>query len=233
MAKIVSPVWSIIRGSIGGTTYFAGPGGQILARARTAPVDPGSLFQTIMRSSFNYAAGLWDALTVGNQILWNTYASQLTIPKATGNYTPTGRQMFMAGIALQKYMDTRGLVTPTEVTSPPATTGFLLPSNLSMAAPSGIGTGFALNITADPTDDTTVMMNVAGPFDKERYFWKGPWDTSIAVGSIVPGGTSVQIDRLGLQVGRIYFIRVKCVADDASPRVSAEFFLRGEAITNP
>lgn len=231
MAKIISPVWSIIRGSIAGITYFAGPTGQIIARQRTAPVDPSSLRQSIMRSSFSYAAAEWDGLTQAQQDSWQNYAETCTYQKATGSYHPTGRQAFMAGISMSKYIDNLGLASPTEVQTPPEITGFLLPSNLSMAAPSAAGTGFALNITADPTDDTLTLVNVAGPFGKERNFWKGPWVPTLTHAEIVPGGTSTQIDCIGLVVNMTYFIRVKCVADDAAPRVSAEFFLRGIAQT--
>lgn len=231
MAKIISPVWSIIRGSIAGTTYLAGPTGQIIARQRTAPVDPGTFIQTMMRSSLAYAAGLWDAQTLANQESWQNYAETVTYQKATGNYHPTGRQAFMAGISMSKYIDTRGLASPTEVTTPPELTGFLLPSNLSMGAPAAAGTGFTVNITADPTDDTLTLINVAGPFGKERNFWKGPWVPQLTYAAIVPGGTSTQLDCIGLIVNRTYFTRVKCVADDASPRVSTEYFMRGVAET--
>lgn len=230
MAKILSPVWSIIRGSIGGTTYFAGPTGQIIARARTAPVDPGTLFQTLARNAMDDASSVWENLPAAEQTLWDTYALTVTYNKATGSYSPTGRQALMAGRSLQRYMATRGLETPTLVQDAPLTTGLLLPTQINMIAPVGIGIGFGIALRADLIDDTMVMVNVAGPFSKERHFWKGPWDTLATVSEIVPANTLTVIDRLGLQLNRTYFARVKCVADDASPRVSAEFFLRGIAI---
>lgn len=231
MAKILSHVWSIIRGSVGGITYLAGPTGQIIARQRTAPVQPATLFQAFAKNAMDDASAAWEGLTEEVQQLWDSYALTLTYSSATGSYSPTGRQAFIGGRQLQRYLNTRGLITATFVTDAPSTTGFLLPSQIEMVAPVAIGTGFGLSVAADVNDDTVVFVNVSGPFEKERNFWKGPWDPSKGFATIVPANSVVVMDRLGLIEDKIYFIRVKCVADDASPRVSAEFFLRGIAIT--
>lgn len=229
MAKVLSHVWSTISGSVGGITYFNGPHAAIIARSRVNPVQPSTLFQSQVKSAWNGANGVWEGLTSTEQALWDDYALTVTHQGKQGNYTVTGRSMFMAGRSLQNYILLRLFTTPTFVVTAPATNGFLLPSGFNVQAPGSTGTGIGISVTADLVDDTYVYISVSGAFDKERHFWKGPWASRDAVAQIVPAGTSVVINILGLSVGKFYFVRVKCVADDASPRVSEEWYGRGEA----
>lgn len=229
MAKILSHVWSSISGSVGGITYFNGPHAAIIARARTNPVQPSTLFQSMAKSAWNGANATWESLAVAVQNLWNDYALTVVHQGKQGNYTVTGRSLFMAGRSLQNYLLLRGLETPALVTTAPATNGFLLPSGFNVTAPFAAGTGIGIAVTADLVDDTNVYISVSGAFEKERNFWKGPWASRNAVAQVVPAGTSVTVDILGLLLGKRYFVRVKCVSDDASPRVSEQWFGHGEA----
>lgn len=231
MAKILSHVWSSISGSVGGITYFNGPHHAILARARVAPVQPGSTNQALMRSAWAGAAGVWENMPLGYQQDWDLYAQSCTFQGKQGNYQVTGRSIFMAGWSLQSYMLLRFLLMPTQITDPPVQAGFLLPSNISLGPPVAAGTGFSLNISADPFDDTTVFVQISGFKEKERNFWKGPWDNRVDEAFIVAAGVSTFHDFLGKAEGKKYFIRVKCVADDAPSRVSEEFFLSTVAET--
>lgn len=225
MAKILSHVWSSASGSIGGITYFNGPHHAIIARARVAPVQPGSTNQSLMRSAFAGGNAAWENMTQTQQSDWDTYAQSVVFQGKQGNYTVTGRSLFMAGWSLQSYMLLRLLVAPTQVVTPPVQTGFLLPSNINLAAPAAPGIGYSLNITADPFDDTLVFIQTSGPKEKERNFWKGPWEGRHDNAFIVPANTSSFLDVVGLSLAKKYFVRVKCVADDAPSRISQEFFL--------
>lgn len=224
MAKILSHVWSIARGSVGGITYMSGPHGQIIARQRTAPVDPSSLLQSQVRASWDNAVGVWLGLSAAEKTNWENYALTAIFMGATGNYTVTGRALFMAGRSVQEYIRLRGLAAPTMVTTGPATDGFLLPSGFDVTAPAGIGTGIGVHVTADPTDDTIAFINVSKAFNLTRNFWKGPYDPVLTAAVIIPAGTTVVTDFLPLPIGKRFHVRVKCVADDASPRVSAPWY---------
>lgn len=231
MAKILSHVWASISGSVGGITYFNGPHHAILARARVAPVQPGSTNQALMRSAWAGAAALWENMPLSYQQDWDLYAQSCTFQGKQGNYQVTGRSIFMAGWSMQSYFLLRFLLAPTQMTDPPVQAGFLLPSNINLAAPAAAGTGFSLNITADPFDDTAVFVQVSGFKEKERNFWKGPWDSRRDLVFVQPANTSGFHDVIGLAVDKKYFVRVKCVADDAPSRVSEEFFLSHVAET--
>ncbi|MCK5318291.1 MAG: hypothetical protein KAJ55_10265 [Anaerolineales bacterium] len=234
MAKILSQVWSSISGSVGGITYFNGPHHAILARARVAPVQPGSTFQSQMRASMNGASIQWEALSEAEQILWEAYAETCTFQGKQGTYQVTGRTLYMAGRSLQIYAATRGLYVPAVVGTAPVTTGFLLPSGFNLTPAVGLGTGFAIFFAADLDDDTAFFTQISGVKSKQRHFWKGPWNTRDVKMTVVAAGAVGSVDYLNLQDGGIYFVRVKAVADDASPRVSQEWFGRIEAtVTGP
>lgn len=233
MARILSSPWSIIRGSIAGTTYFANQFHQIVARARTAPVQPGTLFQAIARSAINGAESAWAGTPKANQDDWDLYAAQTPFSGPLGPYTVPGRQMFIAGRALKLYIDRRTLAIATfDETAPPVMAGFL---NIqpSVSVPVGPGTGIALSVIADASSPTLVMVQVSAAFTKERNRYKGPWDNAKSVAAVIPAAATVLLEILGLHDGGIYFTRAKAVADDAPERISAEFFSRHIAVTIP
>lgn len=229
MAKVLSHVWSSISGSVGGITYLNGPHAAIIARARVEPVQPGSIFQSQAKSAWNSAQGTWETLSAAVQDLWDDYALTVVHQGKQGNYTVTGRSMFMAGRSLQDYMRLRGLISPNLVTTAPVTNGFLLPSGFQLAPPVGIGTGFTIVFDADPVDDTIFFTQVSPSFGKERNFWKGPYVRLRDQATLVVAAASGNIDYLGLTLAKRYFVRVKAVSDDASPRVSQEWFGHVEA----
>jgi len=234
MAKILSHVWSSISGSVGGITYFNGPHHAILARARVTPVQPGTTFQSQMKASMNAASIQWEAMLEADQILWEQYAQTCTFQGKQGTYTVTGRSLYMAGRSLQSYGALRGLYVPVIIGTAPATTGFLLPSGFDLNPSIGVGTGFSIDFNADLVDDTAFFTQRSHAFGKERNFWKGPWSTRDDKMTVVAAGAAGSVDYIGLQDGATYFVRVKAVADDASPRVSQEWFGRVQAsVTGP
>jgi hypothetical protein len=226
MAKILSHVWSSISGSVGGITYFNGPHASIIARARVNPVQPGSTFQSQIKAAMNSANIQWELLTAPEQFLWQAYALTVTFQGKQGNYQVTGRTLFIAGKILQQYGFIRGLYTPVVINTAPATTGFLLPSGFTLAPSVAVGIGFSISFDADLDDDTAFFTQISGAFSKERHFWKGPWQTRDDKVTVVAAAAAGGLDYLNLTLGAVYFVRVKAVADDASPRISQEWFGR-------
>lgn len=226
MARIISPVWSIIRGSIGGTTYLANQFHQIVARARTAPVQPNTTPQTIIRGALEAASDLWANETDVIRQAWDLYAKGTPFSGPLGPYTVPGRQIYIAGAALSIYITNSGLALPSLDTSPPWGSGFMNLKNVVPATPIGPGTGIAVSIGAEVLTDAAVLVEISRAFTPSRYRYKGPWDVSRIAAAIIPKNTTVLVEFLGLQADSIYFTRVKGVADDAPCRVSAEFINR-------
>ena len=234
MAKILSHVWSSISGSVGGITYLNGPHAAIIARARVTPVQPGSTFQSQMRASMNGASAGWEFLSEAIQILWQAYAETCTFQGKQGNYTVTGRSLYMAGRSLQLYCALRGLYVPNVVGTAPITNGFLLPSGFDIVPPVGVGTGIHIRFNADLQDDTAFFTQISGQKEVTRNFWKGPWQTRDDKVTVVAAGAAGGVDYLNLSDTKRYFVRVKAVSDDAPARISQEWFGHGEAsVTGP
>lgn len=226
MARILSPVWSMIRGSIGGITYFANQFHQIVARVRTAPVQPNTNAQTIIKAALEFASDTWLQMSDVAQNAWDLYARGTPFAGPLGPYTVPGRQMFMAGCSLSSYIAVSGFAAPSLVTTPPIGSGFLNLKNVNPVAPDGPGTGIALTIGAETLTDCCCLVEISRAFTSARKRFKGPWNIAMCQGVVIPKNTSVKIDFLGLVEDAIYFTRVKAVGDDAPCRISAAFINR-------
>jgi len=223
MARMLSQVATIIRGSVGGLTYLADQYHQIVMRARTSPVQPNTTNQAIIRSVFSEASEIWKSLTDEVRADWNSYAATCFFQGPLGPYAVSGRGLFMGARALQQYIAARGLETPTLVTTAPTTTGFATLSSVNSSELGAAGTGFAINISNTSGEDILVMAERSLGFHPSRLRYKGPYESSKSLAVIIPGSTSVHIDFPHLEDGNRYFWRVKGVVDDGPPRLTAQF----------
>lgn len=226
MARIISPVWSMIRGSIGGTTYLANQFHQIVARVRTAPVQPNTNAQTLIKGALEYASDQWLQLTDPIQSGWDLYARGTPFPGPLGPYTVPGRQMFMAGCSLSNYIAVSTFAATALDTTPPIGTGFLNLKNVHAVPPTGPGTGIAVSIGAEVMTDCACLVEISRAFTSARKRFKGPWNIAMCKGVVIPKNTTVLVEFLGLVEDAIYFTRVKAVGDDAPCRISAAFINR-------
>lgn len=232
MARALSHLMSKIRGSVGGLTYSANQYYQIIMKNRTTPVQPNTTAQQLARNALTAAQETWNGLTTAVRAAWDLYANNLSWPDPLGTHKIPGRQVFMAGRAMQNYIFEAGLAVPTFVTTaPPSFLGFYLPQSINIAALAAPGTGFAVSLSSEFAFDGTFLVEISGPWPDTRNRYKGPWQVADSQVAIVPANTSVLVP---FEVGSdddIYFVRVKAVADDASPRVSAQTILRAVVTT--
>jgi hypothetical protein len=218
-----------MRGSVGGITYTANQFHQIVARARTAPVNPATSQQTIIRSAFSAAAQAWKEATDAERISWNTYAHSCIFTGPLGDYTIPGRSIMMAGWTSAMYLDETDLVTNTPQDSPPIQSGFANLGVVKAIAPvTPSSTGFGISIGNPNPQDLGCLINVSLGFHPSRNFYKGPWDLSLLAGLSVSPTTTGTIEITGLETDLKYFFRVKGVEIDAPHRITTEFF--GSAI---
>lgn len=238
MAAILSPVWSIIRRSIAGTTYTANTYHAIVARQRVAPVQPNTLYQTLIRSSMSQAASNWKTASQAERDMWYAYSLTVTYQGPLGPYAPGARQLFMAQFALRAYLQKRGLSVIEPRNYAPVTPG-RLPGTVSVGeyvAPPG--TGIVVGIDSPGPEGTTWHSNISIAHDATRNFWKGPYIVRDAQTASVDVPSAVVIPFTGLIAGRIYFTRTIGVTNPdglATPpvgcRVSQVHFLRHVAQT--
>ena len=229
MARALSQVYTIIRGSVGGLTYLANQFHQIVVRARTAPVNPSTQLQTVIRSSFAAASQAWKNMTQKQRDDWDTYARSAIFTGPLGDYTIPGRSIFMAGFTSASYLENSSLVTNTPVLLPPVQTGFAIIDNITVSDPAGpTETGFRLSIGNPGPQNVGIIANISLGFDPSRKFYKGPWDTNDTQGLDLTASTTGLIEFLELTAGLRYFFRLKGVEIEAPHRITSEFF--GSAI---
>lgn len=230
MARMLSLIASNIRGSIGGLTFLSNSFHQIVVRQKTAPVDPSTTYQAMMRSAFTGASATWEGLSVSDREAWKVWASKIKVFGPLGAYYVPARQWFTSARAFQTYINERSLSTVHFVTTAPIPTYL---SKLSNVAPKDIssGTGVAVSFSNLDPDGLIVFAEISAPYPLARNRLKGPFLASTAKAAYVATTVSGLIEFDGLIEDAVYFIRVKAVTDAAGPRVSPEFIVRAVATT--
>ncbi len=231
MARILSPVWSIIRGSIAGTTYTANQFHQIIARARTAPVQPNTNPQTDIKTAFTDAENLWETLSEAVQDFWEDYASATPYSGPLGNYTITGRLMFHAVFGLLLYMNHTMAAGMAATTTAPPTPGFAQMPTFTLGPPDLLATGVRVSATVPiGGDDLFVMGQRSIAFSPSRKRFKGPWVSSSNQAVDFVAGVPTEIDFLFGDVGDILFIHLRGISTDAPHRIAQDIILRGTVV---
>ena len=231
MARALSQVYTIIRGSVGGLTYLANQFHQIVVRARTAPVQPGTVFQTAMKTAFSAAEALWSAASQATLDAWSDSAQTVIRTGPLGNYSVKNRQQFLSTLALASYLNTRFALSIPVSDDAPSTTGWLKISNFNLAPPGSAGTGFAVNVANDEDHEIIVYVNISPAFNATKNFYKGPWISSRATTFSVASQSSGTEDIINLIAGRVYFIKIRAISITAEHRISTAFIARGVAAT--
>jgi len=233
MARMLSHVHSIIRGSVGGLTYTANQWHAIIARARTGPVNPNTTRQSLIRSAFSAAQQEWLTLTDAGRDAWDAYADTCQYSGALGNYTIPGRLMFTACIGTAKFLNSLfPLIIPAIDYTAPVIPGFLNLDTVITGPPSLVGTGFSVGATQNGTEDVAFYAERSIPFNPTRYRYKGPWLTpTLDSVSIAAPGSGI-IDFLDLTEDMAYFCKCRGIVAVGAHRISNDFFLRAIAEVN-
>lgn len=212
MAKIVSPVWSIIRGSIAGTTYLTTSSGMIIGRQRTMPVNPRTGFQTRIRDGLAKAVTEWHDLTTLNRDQWNAWAV------ADPQYS-TGRQAFIAGQSFYNYVENLGVLPlgATKYLYMPEFAGH--PSITAIDIAPSVSPGVAWDVTNNSPQDVMILMELSPMFEETRNFWNGPWDLSqghkIALLTASGGHTTLEWTT-AIVLNKKYFVRIRGISADVT-----------------
>lgn len=231
MARIQSPTWAMIRGSVGGTNYLSGPQHQIVARSRISPIRPTSSDSTCYRTCFAQAALKWRLLSVALQTDWAHFASTLWYLDPTGQYTITGRNAFLAYYALHLYMRTIWGQGAMPITFPSKFDGWLpliVFPGIKASPPLG---ELAINIiNASPNEHILIYLQISKAYDGTRTFFKGPWTTRGAIFKFVFWGQSTFVLFTGLRTYKYYFVRARAITFGATgARYSKPHIIRSQA----
>jgi len=236
--RVQSPIFNIMRGSVAGTTYTANQFHQIIGRARTAPVQPNTNFQSTIRTALAEASSRWRAMSDAARHFWYTYGLGVYYEGPLGPYRPGGRLLFVGQWALRRYLFARGLHP-----DPPLSFWPIWPGRLNVLISVGIfttpaETGITVHIDNPGPEKITAFINISHAMDGTVNFWKGPYNTRDAKAIDVPPGDTDDISFNGLVNLKYYHTRTSCVGvpdGEATPpygsRLSQEHFLRHQAFT--
>lgn len=231
MAKFLSQVYTVIRGSVGGITYTANQFGQLIARARTAPVQPNTHAQSDIKTAFTQAQNTWDNLAATAQDDWELYAGATPYSGPMGNYTITGRLMFHAVFGLLLFLNNVYAAGLSGVTDPPATPGFAMLPNFTAGPPSLGEIGIRLSATIPiGEDDITMFGQRSIAFTSSRKRFKGPWDNRQNTVVDFAAGVQGDIDFINVNVGDIIFCRIRGIKTDDPHRIAQDVIFREVAV---
>lgn len=211
MARALSHLFSLIRGSVGGLTYFSNQFHQICMRQRTAPVQPNTPYQAGVKTAFDLSDATWNALPALSRELWESYAQTCTYPGPAGDYTVPGRQLFIGTLVLAQYLN--GFFPETIVPSvdPPLEAGWYNPGNFKDRIYDGGTQGISLTLTTPPGPFSSIVVDSSIGFSPSRLRYKGPWISNRKHFQQLPQNAihNVTIDLPLAMVGMTVFSRSK------------------------
>jgi len=236
MARVLSHPYVTVRGSVGGTTYLCNQYHQIVARQRTAPVQPQTPDQQLVRGYLSAASAKWSALTEVQRDGWNDYASTCQWSGPLGTYTIPGRLMFLAALSRAR---NAGRCSPApayvELVTPPIIPGFAELLNDPPAAPAGpAATGYKIKVYNLNTDDLMVFCwrSIAWPLT--RYRFKGPFVAPSIKGQIIAPAGNYEFVFTGLVKDMHYFNFISAVTAKLTPgvphRITMPRIVRAKAV---
>jgi len=225
MARMLSHIGSVIRGSVGGLTYLANPYHQIVTRFRTCPCNPHTTDQGIIRSSFAMACSEWNLALDTVRAGWNEYAETLSFSGPLGPYSVPGRNIFIANYGTARYLLGKGITTVIPGTSPPVIPGFIGMSMISYGLPT-TGTGFKLSGYIPEEGDWMVYAYRSRPFSGSRYRFNGPFNSDSIKNVVGEDPSSWIIEFTDLTKDNIYFVKLRAISHKAPHRLSQEFIIR-------
>jgi len=211
------------RGSIGGVTFTANQWHQLVARARTSPVNPNTLYQAMIRSCFSGAEGLYEVELPADRSAWADYAATCKKSGPLGDYYLNGRLLYLRNMTIALYLDSRGLALTDILTTPPVIPGWLDMQQVTVGPPVAVGTGFSVTIQNPAPESAFVYVMRSHAFNPTRERFKGPFDSTTLIGTTVASGAGVSHDFLGLTAGLRYFFFLRAISDIAPHRTSVRY----------
>lgn len=224
MAKVISPIFSVMSGKIGGMVFLHGRGGLIIARALVIPINPQTEYQSAVRSHLTDASRDWGVrLTQAQRDVWEDYAKITPYTNTIGQEVIlTGHQMYVAVRTAILGVDP---ATPIGQFDNCGCEGGMFRTPLCTVAdcPDLGDIGGVITVT---NDDTTEAMSgditLSPPQGAAKNFYKGPYDpkTATPFGPIA-AGDSEEVPFCELScVGSRYFYKVRAFKDQTPHKIS-------------
>lgn len=234
MAKILSPIDSVRRGSVAGTTYTANKYSAIVARARVVPVNPQTGPQNLVRNAFKEACDRWrSVLTAAERTTWGLAASYMPYAGPLGTYYVGGRNLF---IAAKTFLDSINRFNPALITADDNSIGtfggWINLGTVGIVAPGTAGTGFDVGFTrVDGMGDVVSTIQISPALNNTVNYFTGPFLPGIYAGASTPEGQSTVIPVRNLIAGYKYFVKVRAMLESNGSNFSQSFIFPAVAST--
>lgn len=235
MAKFLSQVYTSIRGKVGGLVYTKNQFAGLIVRAFTAPTNPQTDMQTLIRSAFADASAGWEGMSQADRDAWDDYAATLEYSGPHGTYKLPGRQVFISNFGLARFIDEIGGATMSVGDSPPLVAGFenIGPVQPALYTPVS-STGVSVSVGNPNAYALAALVQRSIAYNLTKNTFDGPWlsDDNKGEDIALSATTTIDLDTSLGTAGQVIFVRVRCVTADEPHRITSEYIVRCIAVTN-
>lgn len=224
MALFKSTYFAQIVNKLAGTVFYYSRYGTIIGRNWVMPVDPNTVPQQTVRARFSGAMAAWQGLTAAQRAAWEAFAADTPWQNGLSDdvHLP-GMNMYLSiRLAALKIDPT---IPVANFDLPPCTPG-LFHQELVTLFPCTSGVlqvGFKINIVNhDPVNSVMLGVHMSTAQNTSVNFWKGPYDdrSYFVLGPIAPT-FGVSVDKLGLALGKRYFLKLRILDSTNKNHVSS------------
>lgn len=231
MARALSPVYTVIRGSVAGNTYTANTYHPIVVRSRVAPVQPQSPTRTAIRYAFSSAVAAWTLATPTQRQAWNDYAKTVWSSGPLGAYQPSGRDLAIGQYSASAYLNWVGGLSPALTLSmeAPIESGKLAIDNVQVLPLTASGTGFSIKIGQSNGEDCIGYMSRSLKTSVARNFWSGPFLPGTLTMAEIADQTTESFEFPGLVEDGVYFVKIRMITKTPGRRMAPSTIVRAVA----
>lgn len=217
---------SELSGSIGGITASHNAGGAYF-RNRVIPTNPGSQFQTAVRSLVGQLTNLWlNTLTAGQRATWDLYAANVPLLDKLGEpINVSGLNMYVRSNTPRLQVGLPGV----DVGPAAFNLGDFTPATMVNATQGGQSFDIGFNVGDDwvGEDNSSMLVYSSRPGNLSINYFKGPYRVGPAIDgevAVPPTSPATIAGQFPFVLGQRLFVRVQVTRADGRLSLSQRLF---------
>lgn len=223
--KILSPLFTLGRGSIAGLNLTGNASHRNVMRGKPVGTQPHSTNQSLLRSCFAFSSTQWRNRSAAIKQGWQDYADTLTFNTPFSQNRLPARTVFISNMTLAKYYYVRGALNNNPLTNPPAIPGFVTINILRISTPPTAGVGFKVQGGNFNGQNICVVVQISPAQNSARNSYSGQYKSDTLYSAEVANGNNFIISINGLTAGKKYFCRIKACTTVDEIRISGNYFM--------
>lgn len=210
-----SHLFSEMLNSIGGIVYTRNRYAQIVGRARVHPIDFNSTILERTRAIFSQAVKGYQALTDGQRLAWDQYASQTPWKNALGDTVYlTGQAMYIATRCASVTYDPT--IPAADFNTAPAVPGLKAQPTLSFSFCTAPDTGVLVTVANNDSEAMDFVVYASDTKSASKHWYQGPFRRELITAlSNVPADGSDTTSCFAAAAGNRIFFMVRGYATAA------------------